>query len=415
MLDIQFIRDNAEKVQQNAARRGSDVDIKAILKLDDSRKEIIKKEEELRATRKQGSKEKPTPGQMKEMKKIGESVKKFEAERKEVESKLLEKMSWLPNMLADDVPDGDSDEDNVEIRTGGKKPEFSFPIKDHFKLGTDLDLIDTERAARVSGARFFYLKNEAVLLRLALIQWTIQELMKEGFSPMFTPHLAKERTLFGTGYLPFFSEEIYKIEGEDLSLIGTSEQTLVGYHQDEVLSASDVPCLYAGLSSCFRTEAGSYGKDTKGIFRVHEFYKAELIVVCPPEESEKWHEKCQEIEEKLLSELGVHYRVVNICVGDMGAPGYKKYDCEAWFPGQDKYREVTSNTNITDFQTRRLNIKYKTAEGNLEFPHTISATGMTDRTLLAVLETFQNEDGSITIPKVLHPWMNGITKIEKKL
>ena len=263
--------------------------------------------------------------------------------------------------------------------------------------------------------RFFYLKNEAVLLRLALVQWTIQELMKEGFTPMFTPHLAKEQTLFGTGYLPFFSDEIYKIEGEDLSLIGTSEQTLVGYHQDEVLPSLEQPKLYAGLSSCFRTEAGSYGKDTKGIFRVHEFYKAELIVVCAPEDSVKWHEKCQEIEERILDGLGLHYRVVNICVGDLGAPGYKKFDCEAWFPGQNKFREVTSNTNITDFQTRRLNIRYKTNEGKVLFPHTISATGMTDRALLALLETYQNEDGSITIPEVLHPWTHGIKRIEKKI
>lgn len=406
MLDIKFIREHFKEVEKNNKRRGSKVDLKEITDLDDKRLALIKEAEELRHQINVASKQKPTPEEIKKLREVGEKAKKLEGDLKEVEGKLFEKMSWLPNILSPEVPDGKSGDDNVEVRKWGEPKKFDFKARDHVELGKILDVIDIDRATKVSGARYYYLKNEAVLMELALVDFALKYLIKQGFTPFITPEVAKERTLFGTGYLPFFAEDIYKIEKEDLSLIGTSEQTLVAYHADEILEEKDLPLKYVGFSSCFRTEAGSYGKDVRGILRVHQFDKVEQILFTTPETSEHWHNVCQENEEYFFKELGIPYRVVKICVGDFGAPGYLKYDVEAWLPGQEKYREVTSNTNITSFQTRRLNIRFRKKNGGIDYPHTISATGIAiGRAIIAILENYQQEDGSIVVPKVLRDYM----------
>ena len=409
MLDIKYIRENLEAVTKNAIRRGSKVDPGEVVALDDRRLELQRKVEDLRAERNRLNDEikkagKPTTEQIGQSKEIKEQLVSLEASLAEAAKEVLEKASWLPNLLSSEVPDGKDDYGNVEIKKWGELPQFKFEIKDHQALGETLDILDIERATKVTASRFYYLKGGGMLLTWALFTWAISELVKRGFTPFLTPDVAREKTLYGTGYLPFFADDIYKLEGQDLALIGTSEQTLVAYHQDEVLDPAKMPLRYTAFSPCFRTEAGSYGKDTRGIFRVHQFHKVEQIIFSTPSDSPKCHEECLQSEEYFLQQLGIPYRVVNVCVGDFGAPGYKKYDIEAWFPGQQRYREVTSNTNLTDFQTRRLNIRYKNENGESVYLHTISATAVTDRFVIAILENFQQEDGSVIVPEVLRKY-----------
>ncbi|KKU10588.1 MAG: Seryl-tRNA synthetase [Parcubacteria group bacterium GW2011_GWB1_46_8] len=414
MLDINFIRENQKAVQVNCDRRGAKVSVDEVVSLDDKRKKTITELDGLRGKQNRESKVKPSQEKILELKKLSETIGKLEIDLKSIEESLYERLSWFPNMLDPEVPDGTDDSGNVPIKYWGEVPKFDFEPHDHQMIGESLDILDMERGAKVSQSRFYFLKNAGARLRLALVQFAFDYLAQRGFTIMTTPHVAREKTLFGTGYLPFFADDIYKLEGHDLALIGTSEQTLVAYHMDEVLRGDELPKQYTAHSECFRTEAGSYGKDTRGIFRVHEFMKVEQIVFCTPETSPQFHEKCLENEEGILKALKIPYRVVLICVGDFGAPGYKKYDVEAWFPGQNKYREVTSNTNLTDFQTRRLNIRYRTEQGSLMYPHTISATGVTDRHLIAIIENYQQKDGSVKIPDVLVPYMGGVTEIRKE-
>ena len=412
MIDIKILRENPELIKNACERRGDAVNIDAMVLLDVKNRELTGKVEELRAERNRLSKEcRTNPEARVQVKELKTTLSELEAEQEEVSKALYEKMSWLPNLLSDDVPDGHSDEANLEIKKVGTVPTFDFKVRDHQELGELLDIIDTKRGAKVAQSGFYYWKGKGAQLCNALFFWTQNELIKRGFTSFFTPCAAKERTLFGTGYLPFFADQTYSLEGEDLALIGTSEQTLVGYHADEVLPADELALKYCSFSPCFRTEAGSYGKASRGIFRVHQFHKVEQIVFCKPEDSPKYHEMCLENEEYLAAQLGLPYRVVNVCVGDMGAPGYKKYDVEAWFAGFNTYREITSNTNLTDFQSRRLNIRYKDENGKNQFVHTISATAVTDRVAIAILENNQQEDGSVVIPEVLRPY-TGFDKIE---
>lgn len=414
MIDIKLIRDNPEMIKANCCRRGCDVDIDAIVAEDQKYRELIQETETLRADRNRLSKEcRDNPEARVQVKEIKEKLGVIETEQAELKKSIDEKLTWLPNLLAEDVPDGDDDEANLELRKEGVLPEFDFKVKDHQELGELLDIIDTQRGAKVAQSGFYYWKGKGAQLVNALFFWTQRELIKRGFTNFVTPCVAKEQTLFGTGYLPFFADQTYSLEGEDLALIGTSEQTLVGYHADEVLDAGELPLRYTAYSPCFRTESGSYGKASRGIFRVHQFQKVEQIIFCMPEESVKYHEECLVNEEHLLTQLGLPYRVVNVCIGDLGAPGYKKYDIEAWFAGFGGYREVTSNTNLTDFQSRRLGIKYKDADGNRDFVHTISATAVTDRVAIAIIENNQQADGSVVIPEVLRP-LCGFDVIEPK-
>ena len=403
MLDLKLIRENAEMIKANCQRRGFPIDVDGLLVLDRDYRALDREIEELRARRNRLSKECASdPAARDEVKKIKLALNSKETALEALQKKMMTVLTRMPNLLAPDVPDGSDDTGNVEIRKVGIIRDFDFPIKDHQELGEMHDILDIARGAKVAGAGFYYWKGKGAMLAQALYFYVQRFLIERGFVMFMTPCLAKERTLFGTGYLPFFADQTYNLEGEDLALIGTSEQTLVGYHADDVLDGEKLPLCYTAFTPCFRTEAGSYGKASRGIFRVHQFHKVEQIVFCKPEDSPKYHEFCLKNEEDLLKALKIPYHVVNVCVGDLGAPGYKKYDIEAWYPTFKTYREVTSNTNLTSFQSRRLNIRYKQGEEK-DFVHTISATAATDRLLIAIMENYQQKDGSIEVPEILRP------------
>jgi len=406
MIDISILRENPDLIQETCARRGMEgVDINPLVQKDRDYRSLLTEVEALRARRNVLSKEcKNNPEARSTVKEIKLELGEKETKLNVLKEKIDQEWSWIPNLLSPDVPDGKTEEDNLTIKKWGNPPEPMNQVLDHQAVGEKFDIIDSKRGAKVSQAGFFYWKGKGAELASALFFWTQQELISHGFTLFLTPCVAKEKTLFGTGYLPFFADQTYQLQNEDLSLIGTSEQALVGYHSGEILRSSDFPLRYAAFSPCFRTEAGSYGKETRGIFRVHQFHKVEQIIFCHPDESEKLHLFCLEIEEILLQKLNLPYRVVNVCVGDLGAPGYKKYDVEAFFPGYGGYREVCSNTNLTDFQARRLNIRYLDDQGKKGFVHTISATAVTDRVVCAILENSQQDDGSILVPEVLQPY-----------
>ena len=413
MIDIKLIRDNAEMIQKNCQRRGYPIDIEGLVKLDADCRALGVEIENLRSERNRLSKEcaanPEARDRVKQIKlQLGEKENKFDV----LQERIREVLIRMPNLLADDVPDGTDDTGNVEIRKVGVIPTFDFPIKDHQELGEALDILDIARGSKVAQTGFYYWKGQGAMLAQAFFFWVQKFLVERGFTMFMTPCAAKERTLFGTGYLPFFADQTYNLSGEDLALIGTSEQTLVGYHADDVLDGAELPLCYTAYTPCFRTEAGSYGRASRGIFRVHQFHKVEQIVFCKPEDSVKYHEFCLENEEALLQALGLPYHVVNVCVGDLGAPGYKKYDIEAYFPSFGGYREVTSNTNLTSFQSRRLNIRYKDG-AERDFVHTISATAATDRMIICIMENYQQPDGSIIVPEVLRPY-TGFDRIVPK-
>lgn len=413
MIDIKLIRENAEMLQKNCQRRGYPIDMDGLVKLDADCRALGVEIETLRSERNRLSKEcaanPEARDRVKQIKlQLGEKENKFDTLQERIRQVLIR----MPNLLADDVPDGTDDTGNVEIKKVGTIPTFDFPIKDHQQLGEELDILDIARGAKVAQTGFYYWKGQGAMLAQAFFFWVQKFLVERGFTMFMTPCAAKERTLFGTGYLPFFADQTYNLTGEDLALIGTSEQTLVGYHADDVLDGAELPLCYTAYTPCFRTEAGSYGRASRGIFRVHQFHKVEQIIFCKPEDSVKYHEFCLENEEALLQALGLPYHVVNVCVGDLGAPGYKKYDIEAYFPSFGGYREVTSNTNLTSFQSRRLNIRYKDG-AERDFVHTISATAATDRMIICIMENFQQPDGSIIVPEVLRPY-TGFDRITPK-
>ena len=404
MLDLKLIRENAEMIKANCQRRGFPLDIDGLLALDKEYRALEREAEELRARRNKLSKECASdPAAREEVKKIKLTLGSKETAMEGINKKMMAVLTRIPNLLAPDVPDGSDDTGNVELRKVGTIREFDFPVRDHQELGEMHDILDIARGAKVAGTGFYYWKGKGAMLAQALYFYVQQFLVKRGFTMFMTPCVAKERTLYGTGYLPFFADQTYNLEGEDLALIGTSEQTLVGYHADDVLDGDKLPLCYTAFTPCFRTESGSYGKASRGIFRVHQFHKVEQIVFCKPEDSPKYHDFCLQNEEDLLKSLNIPYHVVNVCVGDLGAPGYKKYDIEAWYPTFKTYREVTSNTNLTSFQSRRLNIRYKQGDER-DFVHTISATAATDRLIIAIMENYQQKDGSIEIPEVLRPF-----------
>ncbi|HJR91516.1 MAG TPA: serine--tRNA ligase, partial [Acidimicrobiia bacterium] len=319
---------------------------------------------------------------------------------------------WLtvPNLVDPTAAEGQEDEGEV-LREVGERPEFGFVPRDYADLGESLDVIDTERAAKVSGSRFGYLKGRAVLLEFALVRWAFDKLVGAGHTPMVPPVLVREEALVGTGFFPADRDQVYAVQEDELYLVGTSEVPLAAYHGDEIFEAADLPARYAGFSTCFRREAGTYGKDTTGIFRVHQFDKVEMFVFCRPEDSPGEHERLLGIEESLVQDLDVPYRVVNIPAGDLGASAAKKYDIEAWFPSQERYREITSCSNTTDYQARRLRVRYR-ADGSNEVTHTLNGTACAiGRTILAILENHQRSDGSVEIPAALRPY-TGFDAIE---
>lgn len=409
MLDIRFIRDNPEKVKAAAQAKGFDeVIVDVLIKTDKKRRKIIKEVESLRAKR-----HKFTKDDIREARKLKVECKNKERELKKIEVEFLSLMMKVPNPSADDVKIGTA-ADNEIIKTVGKPGKFTFPIRNHLEIGLLTDTIDIERGAKVAQSGFYYIKNDGARLELALIQYAFDKLSAKGFIPVITPNVVKERNIVGCGFQARsdMERQIYHIEGEDLGLIATAEITLVGQHTDEVIDGKDLPKKYVGFSSCYRTEAGSYGKDVKGILRVHEFRKVEMIVFCAPEESDAWHEKLLAIEEEIWQDLKIPYQVVKMATEDLGNAAARKYDIEAWMPSQNKYREVTSTSNTTDFQARRLNIKMR-RKGQNEYLHTLNGTVIAlGRALIAIYENFQQKDGSVIIPEVLRQWM-GKDKIEK--
>jgi seryl-tRNA synthetase len=404
MLDLKLIRTQPDAVRELIRRRHAPVDFDKLIQLDERVRALTAQVDSLRQKRKGGAASAPDAREAaialrNEISGVEEELRVAKAERDRL-------WSWMPNLLPDDTPAGENDKDNVEIKRWGDLPTANFELKTHEVLGRELGVIDEERGTKVAGAGFSYWVGDGARLTWGIFSLALDYLAKRGFRQMFTPVVARQNTLFGTGYLPFFADQIYRIDGEDLNLIGTSEQTLVAYHTDEIVPFEKLPMLYTAFTPCFRTEAGSYGRETRGLFRQHQFHKVEQIVFCDPAASEEWLQKCLENAEGILKMLQIPYRVVRVCDGDLGAPGYKKYDVEGWFAGFGSYRETHSITNLTDFQTRRLNIRSKQS-GNMIHPHTISATMITDRAMLALLENNQQADGSVKVPEALRPFIDG--------
>jgi len=419
MLDIKLIRENPLKIKEGCRKKGIDVDVNKLLQLDKKRREFLGEIENLRAERNKVSDNIPgISGEERErlisqMKKITLKIKEIEPELKEVQEESTKLMFQLPNMPLDDVPEGKNESENQVVRLQGEPPGFCFKPKNHLEIGRSLNLIDTERAAKVSGTRFSYLKNEAVLLEFALVHFALDVLTKEGFIPVIPPVMLKKEAMRSMGYLERGREEVYRTEQDSMYLIGTSEQSIGPMHMDEIFSAKELPKRYVAFSTCFRREAGSYGKDTRGIMRVHQFDKVEMFSFCEPLKSIKEHSYLLSLEEKLVQALKIPYRVIKICSGDLGNPAAAKYDLECWMPGENKYRETHSTSNCTDFQARRLNIRYrKEGKKELEYIHTLNGTALAiGRTIVAILENYQKENGSVEIPEVLRPYMGNITEI----
>ncbi len=424
MIDLKALRADPTAIYAALKRKGAEVDVDELLELDDQRKEYLQKTETLRRTQNEANQkiasEKDAGKKSKliaEMKEVSDDLKLYDEKLILAEKSLKEKLLSVPNPPHESAPDG-GEEDATELKKVGQPRNFTFKPKDHEELGASLDLIDTKRGAKVSGSRFYFLKNEAVLLEFALVQYVLSKLIAKGFTPMTVPTLVREQAMIGTGFFPADRFEVYEVnpttkenpEGDDLFLIGTSEVPLTMYHADEILEGK-LPKRYVGFSTCYRREAGSYGKDTKGIFRVHQFDKLEMFSFCDPAKSWEEHDYLLSCEEELITGLGLPYRVVNIAAGDLGAPAAKKYDIEVWLPSQRQYRELTSCSNCTDYQARRANVRMKGKEGN-EYVHTLNGTACAmTRMLIAILENFQNEDGSVDVPEVLVPWV-GKEKIE---
>lgn len=411
MLDLKIIRENPEAIQKAAAAKGVTIDTQKILDTDRKYRELSQVVQNLRAERNIVAKEK----NIERGKAIKQELSGKEDELKSLEEALNNLLLSVPNPSKPDVKIGKDDTENDVVRKFKEPTKFDFTPKDHLELGELLDIIDMERAAKVSGARFYYLKNEGVLLELALLRFVLDTLMKEGFTPILPPVLIKKDTMQRLGYMENGGDEdMFHIEKDDLILVGTAEHALASMHRDEVLDGNSLPRRYVGFSPSFRREAGSYGKDTRGILRVHQFDKAEMVTFVKQGEDDKEHEYLLSLEEKLFQALDIPYQVIKMCTGDLGFPASRKYDIEAWMPAQNKYREVTSVSTIGDFQSRRLNTKYRDKDGT-EFVEILNGTAFAmARTIIAILENYQQNDGSILIPEVLHSYMGGLEKIVVK-
>ena len=396
MIDLRAARAEPERFRAALARKGAAEAFDELLAADERWRGLETRASELRAQTK--TKGKPTPDQLEQLRELKAELQRVEAEHQEVEERRQDLLDRVPNPPDPSVPDGTAEEDAVEVRRVGDPPSFSFEPRDHLDLAAAHGWIDLERAARVSGARFAYRVGEVALLELALYRFALDRLVGKGFVPVLPPVLVRDEAMYGTGFLPTDEVNIYKIERDELYLTGTSEVALASFHMGEELD--ELPRRYAGYSTNFRRESGAAGKDTRGMFRVHQFDKVEMFVYCTPESSRDEHERLLAIEEELIGELGIPYRVVNIAAGELGASAAKKYDLEGWFPGQSRYRELTSTSNTTDYQARRLNTRFR-REGKLEFVHTLNGTAVTARALIAVLENFQDEDGSVSVPEPL--------------
>ncbi|HXS47353.1 MAG TPA: serine--tRNA ligase [Solirubrobacterales bacterium] len=414
MLDLKLIRSDPERVKSALARRGAAEGVDRLLALDARRRELLPELEGAQAERKTLSKQIGEAKQRGEdavelMETVGglkERIETGKAELERVEAELERVAAALPNLPDPEAPDGMTEEDAVVLREVGTRPSFDFEPRDHLQIGTELGLIDMESAARLSGSRFAYLKGDLVLLELALVRFAIDLARGEGHEPVVPPVLVREEALHGTGFLPGDRDQIYEVPKDELFLVGTSEVALASLHADQILEAEQLPLRYAGFSPCFRREAGAAGRDTRGIFRVHQFDKVEMFSFVEPSESAAEHERLLAIEERILSELEIPYRVVNVAAGDLGAPAAKKYDCEAWIPSQERYRELTSCSNTTDYQARRLSCRYRPADNEAIQPvHTLNGTAVAvGRTIIALIENRQDREGGFTLPNILHQY-----------
>lgn len=420
MLDIRFIRENAERVQQDALNKGyKNADIEAVIALDDERKTLTTKIDELRTRRNQiaasmkNAGGKPSAEQIAEGKKIKEELAVFEKDYRELDEKLTAALKGIPNILQSDVPIGEEGEDDLVKTWGEELFESRKNAEDHLDFANRKGWVDFERGSKVAGTKFYFLKGDLALLENAIYQFALNKLISKGFNFMTVPHMVNGEVATGTGFAPRSSDQSdeYFIENEDLSLIATAEMSLTGYHAGEILNEKDLPIFYAGYSPCYRKEAGTYGKHTRGLFRVHQFNKLEMYAYTLPEQSVEVHEKILAVEEEIYQELGIPYRVINIASGDLGAPASKKYDIEYWSPVDGSYREITSCSNCTDYQARNLNIRVRRENGDLQVVHTLNGTAVSlARCLVAAIENFQDGE-ELVLPKVLQPYMNGRERI----
>ncbi|MCX8074614.1 MAG: serine--tRNA ligase [Clostridia bacterium] len=424
MIDIKYIRENSELVKKAALDKFCKVDIDRLLELDTQVREINKKLDAFKEERNTLSAKIPSlPSDDKQktveyVRNLKEKISELETEINPLKDEFQEIMYNVPSVPLDEVPYGKTDEDNVEFKKVGEIPSFNFEIKDHIDLAESLDLIDVPRATKISGSRSYFLKNEGLLLEMALCRYVIDKLVKKGFTPMSVPVMVKEEAMYGTSYFPGGREQAYAITEDELYLVGTSEVALVSYNSNETFeSANELPKMYCGLSNCFRREAGTYGKDTRGLYRVHQFTKIEQVIMCEADFDKQYalHDFLLNNAEEILQDLKIPYRVVKVCTGDMGIGQVRKHDIEAWMPSRGKYSETHSCSSFNDFQSRRSNIKYKNSDGSTKFVFTLNNTAIASpRILIPILELYQNEDGSVTIPDVLKPYMNNMEKIEPK-
>lgn len=416
MLDINFIRENIKKVKKAAKDKGYDVDIDKLVKVDDKRRGLIEKVEKLREDQNKlsrGLKGKPSKSHIQKSKAIKRKLDDLEPKLRKVEEQYTDLMLLVPNIPSKDTPIGKDETHNKVIKKVGKTPKFKFDIKDHVELGEQNNLLDLERGVKIGGTRSYVLKNELVLLEQAVLKYAIDKSVKEGFEMMNVPVMVKEDALVSSGFFPHGKEDVYHLE-DDKYLVGTSEASLVSYYARETLQEAELPKLLGAITPCYRREAGTYGKDTRGVFRVHQFNKVEQVAICRPEEGEKMFNFILDIAESLVKDLGLPYRLVEVATGDMGPKNYRQIDIETWFPAQDKYRETHSCSWLTDYQARRANIKYRDDKGKKKLAHTLNCTVIpTPRFLIAILENNQQKDGSIKIPKVLQSYM-GMDKINPK-
>jgi seryl-tRNA synthetase len=404
MIDPRLLRDDPDTIRESIRRRGASIDLDALISMEERVRVKRQEAESLRASQKNAGKEIATLDGAKKQEAIAAvaelaaQVKAAGAEVDSLSDELDRRLLEVPNLVALDAADGLTDSDNLELRRVGDAAKEGT---DHAQLGESLGIIDTERGAKVSGSRFGYLKGKGALLEFSLVRWAMDNLVEAGFTPMVPPVLVREHALEGTGFFPEAREQVYEVPKDELFLVGTAEVPLAAYHGDEIFEPDELPVRYAGFSTCFRREAGTYGKDTAGIFRVHQFDKVEMFVFVDPEESGAEHDRLLEVEESLVRQLDLPYRVVNVAAGDLGASAVKKYDIEAWFPGEQNYREITSCSNTTDYQARRLKIRMRGESGN-QIVHTLNGTACAvGRTILAILENHQQPDGSVTIPEAL--------------
>jgi seryl-tRNA synthetase len=400
MIDLKAARQDPAGFRAALARRGVAEDFDELLAADVRWRESTERAESLRAEQKKASKGKPGPDELARLKQLATRIETALQEQAHAAQHRDELLGRIPNLPDPSAADGMDEEDAQELRTCGKPPIFGFTPRDHIELGSSRGWIDMARGARLSGSRFAYRIGDVAVTEMALYQYVLHKLRGKGFLMVLPPILVGERAMYGTGFLPTDEVNLYHLEKDDLYLTGTSEVALAGIHADERLEEDELPAKYVGFTTNFRREAGAAGKDTKGMFRVHQFDKVEMYVYCLPEQSKEIHEELLAHEEEIARELGLPYRVMNIAVGDLGAPAAKKYDIEAWFPAQGRYREITSCSNTTDYQARRLNIRFR-REGKLEFAHTLNGTGATARALLSIMENFQDEGGKVAVPDVL--------------